>query len=361
MNNYSLSKKLKSVFDKIKKKIIRNLKDNLALPVIVGCVFGFMTGFASWYGRGAGPDRFIFTVIMGLLGAILSSVVVFVGIEWNRCRVCRKTEEVMATKSIMEAVARIEAKEPYSSLMKLQTELPWTFMDFFTTVMKNSINSGGGVVVSAGSEEYLEYLGSLLEISREKIQLTLRGGKDKPKYTLGWFNRPDTVAETPPAGMTKKEKLEYLDKVNNAKAGDKMRILIFDKHRREEFEDFLNPEIRKNYFQHSQNVNCYLIKPDELLNLLEKKGITKHQAQFIVEDYAIFDGQVVLKHNGMNSLLVSIKNQINWYKTVFQVLEEHPDRFLKVTETTIGDKSWEDFEKELDWATERTNESREEE
>lgn len=265
------------------------------------------------------------------------------GIEWSKSKKERRIEGQIIKDTILEAVTRLEAKEPYSHLMELQKGLPWPFMEIYTQVMKESINSGGAVVISANAEKYLEYLGQFLNIVSDYFQATVRGGKLNPKYKLSWFNKKDTEEETPPAGMTKEEKLRYLDLVDNSKIKNKIRILVFDKDDRDEISDFLDEEIRKNYFEHNKSIECYLISPKDLIDLLKTKDIDEQKSHFIFEDYAIFDKEVVLKHNGIHNLSVSIKNQISWYKAVFEILEEHEDRFLKVDKFHIGDIKWEDF------------------
>lgn len=351
MNDENLFQKVPRLYKEITKKEHAELKDNLGWPVGIGIIFAIIFGAAAWYGvesvNGVMPNRLIFSVIVAIFSAVIVAVATFMGIEWSKSKRERKTEGEIVKEAILKAVARIEAKEPYSDLMDLQLSLPWPFMEIFTQIMKDSIKSGGAVVVSSGSEKYLKYLEQFLEVAQKKFQATLRGGKTEPKYKLSWFNKGDTRGETPPAGVTKKQKLEWLDLVDNSEIAEKIRILIFDKNNPEEFRDFLNPEIRNNYFEHNKKVNCYLISPAELLDLLKMKEIDEQKAQFIFEDYAIFDEEVVLKHNGINALSVSVKSQTDWHKAVFEILKQYPDRFLEVNETHIGKKTWEEFEENL--------------
>lgn len=346
------------LFQKCIRKSIQWYKNNLGLPAGVAILFAVMFFFLSFYGaEGAGAARYnrvLFSFIVAVFAAIASAVGTFAIIDRERTRNERKTEGHVVKNAIAEVVTRLEAEKPYSSLRVLNRELPWRLLDVITEIIDYS-TTGGGVVVSAGPPKYVEYLKKLIKASQNSFQATLRGGENDPLYTINWFSKNDEELEEKKKKqvmypMKKEEKLAYLDMINKKQGISKERILIFDKNKESEFRPFLNSQFRKDYFSHSSKVTCYLIGPDELKELLLKeKNLREVQTGFIYEDFAIFDGQVVLKHDGKSSLFLGIKSQIGDYKSAFELLRDRPSYFLEVNETHIGEKTWEEFAKELDW------------
>ena len=131
----------------------------------------------------------------------------------------------------------------------------------------------------------------------------------------------------------------------------KIRLLVFSE---DEIKDFLLQRDRRNglldaMLKSSDSVSpgsVFQVAPEDLRAQL---GLVygDEESRIVYDDYAIFDNQVVLKHNGAASLVVSIKNQIRLYREVFDLLRTRHDLFTMLTVSHYGDETWEEWEKRI--------------
>lgn len=352
--------KIQKLFETKLEKTKQWFRNNLGLPTIVGIIFLLMFFLLAFFGGerdGASTyNKVLFSLVVSLFAAIASTVATFAILYGERIRNERETEGEIVRDAVAEVVTRLEAEKPYSSLRVLNREVSWRLLDVVTEIIDYS-TTGGGMVLNAGPPKYLEYLDKLLMTSERSFQATVRGGETDPLYTIDWFDKDDEYEEVKRNKkraiiypMKKQEKIKYLRMVDEKEGISKERILIFDKNNKKEFSVFLEPQCRKNYFSQNTTVSCYLISPHELAYLLVKeKGLQEFEIGFIYEDFAIFDEQVVLKHDGKSTLFLGLKSQIYHYKSVFDLLRDRRDYFLEVNETHIGAKTWEEFAKDLKW------------
>lgn len=211
---------------------------------------------------------------------------------------------------------------------------------------------GGGVIISADPGEYKDFLSDFLRLSNKCYFATLRGGKYNPKYRLRWFFNDDPDHSKNPHALTKEQKKAYLKEVNDFLpfSADKesiyvkKRILFFEETEKEFCEDFIIDQWRNEFFAVNKKVENYLASPESVINFI---GKSEFNADFIYEDYAIFDNEIVLKHNSNTSLYIASKDQIKSFMAVFNLLEKKPlpGCFKLLTNDNIGDVTWEDYKK----------------
>lgn len=240
----------------------------------------------------------------------------------------------------------------YSIMMLLEKSVP-----HFQNVLQDTAKLGvikstfdklpdefGGIVIGAKENEYMERLENLIP-SAKTFYATLRGGQ-QPRYTIGWFFEDSS--------LTHEQKIKYLKAVNEKSMDKKIRIVILEK---KEMVDFCNDKWRKKFFEYSENVKTYLISPDALTKELLRKRVI--QTHFIMEDYAIFDETMAIKHNGQNSLYLGARDQISFMCLPFTLALTDTDlrTFHKIDGTGIkyydtttrhsASKTWENWKNEF--------------
>lgn len=312
-----------------KKRIV----DNLYLPLFIGLIVGAIFYF---YSIKKNPGE----LALSILAALISAFACFAFIEWRR-NICGRQSELKSIRELSENTLAELARIKYSGLIITHHRgIPIKYIDVLEKILKKSTEDSGGIIVSAGPREYAEYLNDFLCISNNCYFATLRGGKDNPKYTLKWFFEDDNEKDNH-FNLTKAEKQAYLQAVNSTKnIGRKIRILLFEKTEDSFKKHFMDDDLRNKFFDLCTNVETYLGPPTLIIEKLgEIMYIPKSKTQFIYEDYAVFDEEVVLKHNGVTSLYVAAKDQIVSFKALFELLKTD-GIFEKLTKETIGNIPW---------------------
>lgn len=303
---------------------IRLIMLHPATSLFVGAVLGAVIGFS---GEG---------LLAGIASGILSSIAVFYFQELIKARLALQWTRASA----MEIVSGFELATGLKQLFELARLLPHEHLSIYSDITNHVASEGGAIVVGAEETEYLTRLKALLNISKTSFCATLRGGEGA-RFSLDWFLNPSP-------GLSQEQKIDYLASVRDANIPKKVRLLIFAEHETASF--FLQRENRKKLLnamldrKSGYPGEIYQVDPTALLNVM---GVSRgdEENRIIWDDYAIFDDEVVLKHNGAASLTVSIKDQMAVYRRVFSLLETRTDLFKKVTQSHYGNETWEQWEK----------------
>ncbi len=348
MKKLEIFKKLSEYKNTLWKSEKERIKDNFILPMIVGVLFAIIVGILS-YDNSKGLKDNINSIVLSFFTGSLGAFVCFAYLEWKRSVIGRESELKFIEESSTRILLEFEKIKPCSPIITQHRGTSGKYIDILLEIFKKSIEDCGGIIVSAGPREYLGYLSQFLQISNETFCATLRGGETKPRFRLKWFFEDDDLQD--PHGLSKNDKKKYLEDVNSSSTREKKRILFFDKNEEEFKEDFKNQLRRNGFFDLNSNVEIYLASPKVIISHLQNKGIPESKANFIYEDYAIFDNEVVLKHNSTTSLYVATKDQIKSFKAVFELLDNEVYIFEKLTKTHIGKQTWDEWEANVEKTT----------
>jgi len=216
---------------------------------------------------------------------------------------------------------------------KLSYKWDFVIKGFFNRYPKNY----GGIIIGGDSKIYLEQLTALIKNTEKSFYATLRGGKDY-KYGISWFFEKNDK-EDDDNNLSLDKRIQYLEVVNNnvKNLKNKKRIILFGE---KELGDFCKEEHRSEYLRLNVNLDLFLADPGVIINYLVNTGVdgeslSGSQASFIWEDYAIFDDEIVIKHNGHHSLYLGMKNQIENMKKLFKLLALEPSLFTKIDTSGI--------------------------
>ena len=293
---------------------------SLFVGVVVGVIFGLVR--ADWLG--------------GITTALLSALATF----YFQNLLTAKESLRWVTR---QAISTINALH-HRQLFDMAGTLTEKQFEIYDDIMERVVSSGGAIVIKASEFEYLQYLERLLNVSENSFLATLRGG-EFPRFSLEWFFKNE------PGGLSKAQRFQWLTSVRDAAIETKIRLLVFSE---DEIKDFLLQRDRRNglldaMLKSSDSVSLgsvFQVAPEDLRAQL---GLVygDEESRIVYDDYAIFDNQVVLKHNGAASLVVSIKNQIRLYREVFDLLRTRHDLFTMLTVSHYGDETWEEWEKRI--------------
>jgi hypothetical protein len=184
---------------------------------------------------------------------------------------------------------------------------------------KIDTHGGGIVVLRFGNDEYLRAIKSFLKKCKRSFQAVLSGN-----YTPDWFFRREVISGKDGGRrvFTPTEKLEYLDVVNDKKnqVGRRpTRLMIFRIRRiRRSFRQ-LKPRQIIRFFAMHDNVNLYLTTPEQLSGL----GTASRFKDVIGEDFALIDGDIVIKRNGDdNTIALYVVRRNREYRALFDAMDE---------------------------------------
>jgi len=318
---------------------------NIKLPLIVGAALTFLVCLVLWdwkSGFRANGNNFLMSILSGGMGVIST----FLCIEYKKACVRGESGLSLIEDSAHKVIRMLENVLLSEPVMRLHKLCSSKYSDVLLEALDKSLQDGGGIVVSAGPKEYLAFLDRFLAFSNNSYFATLRGGEESPKYTLSWFFRDDPPKD--PYGLTSHKKLEFLKRVNEAQFQYKVRVILLDPNSDEFRDEFKNDDWRDHFFELNSAVDVYLSSPSEVVAKLQPKGIPPCKAGFIYEDFAIFDDEVVLKHNSRTSLYVATKTQIESFKTLRELLHENPEIFLKLTKSRVGNYSWKEWKEKTE-------------
>ena len=319
---------------------------NLKTPLILGLVVAGVLGSVLWdYEKKV--DQNIIPILISLLTMLISTFAGFAYLEWRHSVCGRKSELDVIQKKSTDILNQLEKIKPCSPLITHHSLLSGKYTDVLFDIINKSVQDGGGIILSAGPREYLHYLEQILDLSKETFFATLRGGKKSPKFKLSWFFESDSLSD--PHGLDADKKQQYLKNVNSHPINmrNKVRLLIFNPTESEFLTDFANVNYRNMFFDLNTDVTVLLVSPEDLEAKLQNKGITPVMAGFIYEDYAVFDGEIVLKHNSKTSLYVATKEQINSFKAVFDLIAEEPAIFIVLNKDKIGSQTWAEWKSSI--------------
>ncbi|MCK5601436.1 hypothetical protein KAR91_06200 [Candidatus Pacearchaeota archaeon] len=299
--------------------------------IILGSIFGiagegWMDGIASGILSAIG--------VLYLQGFVKASSLVK---SFNRIKKDSLTSIEHFKNESMLSLHYIQLALGFEKLYDLARTLSTKQFLFYKTVTDNIASRGGAIVVKAEAQRYLEHLEALLPISNKSFLATLRGGRDNPEFTLDWF----FVYKN---GLSPGQRMGWLTSARDAKLQNKIRLLLFSE---DEIKSFLvQKEKRKELLNAMLNRGdggdagkVYQVDPDRLFDILSE-SLGNEESRVAYDDFAIFDDQVVLKHNGAASLTVSIKDQMHVYREVFKPLTTHPTLFRELTLSHYGDITW---------------------
>lgn len=331
------------------------LKHNLYLGAVIGFIatftFNFVTSFC--------PYDIVLNFLVGILSCIIVSMLVFYWLEWDRVYEEKEREGETLSKAVENAIERFQAINPYSNILNNQLKLTWGLMGIFSQIVDET-DEKGGIVISASSIEYMVYLENFLGKARISYKAILCGydeKKDRCMYRPKWFFVEDDkieedvlVNEVTKKPMMPPGKIKWLKQIlEKQELPIRVRIMIL---KQEEFvEDFLNEEIRKQFLEMHEKIELFFVIIDYIkINLKNRKVDWEN----IIEDYAIIDDSLVLKHDNDSSLLfASISSSIKPYREIFKLLDEdaslpnNSKYFKKLTKDGINDESWEAWENRI--------------
>lgn len=303
---------------------------------IIGIILGFVFGFSckSW--------------LSGLAAGILASIAAFQTQETIKAKRSISTIEKTSLNNInaikvevMQTLGLIHLGSGFKQLYNLAKGLPEKHFSFYKGVMQGISKRGGAIVVKAEQNTYLEHLTKILSNSNNSVLATLRGGRYEPTYTLDWFLDTD-------AYLSKLQRLSWLTSVRDAKIKQKIRLLLFSE---DDIHDFLSSKNNRIELLNAMlfrkdggnSGKIYQVDPSDLFEVL-RSSLGDEESRIAYDDFAVFDGQMVLKHNGAASLTISIKEQMSVYLEVFKPLKSHPELFREITLSHYGDMTWEEWD-----------------
>jgi len=217
--------------------------------------------------------------------------------------------------------------------------LPNDHRGIYSDIANQVSSRGGAIVIGAQEEKYLEYLDALLGASKSSILATLRGG-EHPQFPLEWF-----FQDTPMLSSAKR--INWLTAVRDAPLERKVRLLIFAEEDISSF--FMNRAKRAELLDamlgdsSTEPGKVYQVDPGDLLPILGSSA-GDEENRIVYDDFAIFDDEVVLKHNGAASLSVSIRDQVSAYMRPFEAMVKRPKIFKQVTLKHYGGTTWDEWE-----------------
>ncbi len=303
---------------------------------IIGIMLGLIFGFAcdDW--------------LSGLAGGILSALATLYAQEFIKAK---KSVCIIETKSLdsinaikdhaMRTLGNIHLGAGFKQLYELAASLPNRHFSFYMRVMRGISKRGGAIVVKTEQNTYLKHLTEILSHSNKSVLATLRGGRYEPQYSLDWFLGTD-------AHLSKQQRLNWLISVRDANIKQKIRLLLFSEN---EIHDFLLSKTKRVVVLNAMLLRedggdsgkIFQVDPHRLFDVL-RSSLGDEESRVAYDDFAIFDGQMVLKHNGAASLTMSIKEQMSIYIEVFKPLQTHPELFREITLSHYGDMTWDDWD-----------------
>jgi hypothetical protein len=310
--------------------------------VLVLIIAGFVITIAFIFDlKNISFPNLIFWVLEGIVIAFFTALI-------------KKIADIMAEYETRNALNQVSLSAHIETLKELSELM--IFLQKYAKVLSNSImvndpkisklssifeqlpKDFGGIVIGANEKDYVRKLSELVPLTVGSFCATLRGGF-KPEYTLNWFYTDSKLGTA--TILSSKEKIEYLRLVNELRipTENKIRIIILDKDKNE-LDEFVRDDWRTDFFRNNSNVQVLLIKPDQLIDNLIRLDIKindieiQHEGEtaFIWDDYAIFDGNIAVKHNGKNSLYLGVVDQIQKMMLPFELYKQHKNLFNKLNE-----------------------------
>lgn len=304
------------------------------IGIILGVIFGF--GCKNW--------------LSGLAAGTLASIAAFQSQETIKAKRSISTIEIKSIGNInaikdeaVRILGNIQLGAGFRQLYNLARRLPDKHFLFYKKVMQGISARGGAIVVKAEQQTYLKHLKGILDHSDDSVLATLRGGRDKPQYTLDWFLQTG-------GNPSKQQRLNWLTSVRDADISLKIRLLLFPEDDIRTFllsknnrMELLNAMLYRK--DGGQAGEIYQVDPQRLFDIL-CVSLGNEESRVVYDDFAVFDQQIVLKHNGAAALTMSIKEQMSIYLEVFNTLNSHCELFRKITLSHYGDMTWEEWDNE---------------
>ncbi|MFC2167757.1 hypothetical protein ACFLRW_02145 [Acidobacteriota bacterium] len=310
----------------LKAKTMQSIMLSPAAAVLGGAFLGTIIGLAGgkWWG--------------GIGSGILGSLSFFLLQEISQGGSGLREIEQSSSNILNNLKLSMGLKE----LRDLALSLPLPHLKIYSEITEKVSLNGGAIIIGAQEENYISYLGLLLKASKDSFCSIVRGGEN-PKYPLEWF-----FADSP--GLSHRKRIKWLEDVRDANLQTKIRLLLFSEKEVKPF--FKDREKRKILLEAmlssiSRNPGeVYQIDPFELLPILGSDS-GDEENRIVFDDFAIFDHEILLKHNGAASLTTSIKDQIRAYLRPFLVFDNRSDIFKKITLTHFGTETWEEWENKV--------------
>lgn len=337
------------------------LKTNLIYSPCIGAGFTFIVAIAMLFLS----NNAIFNLMMSLHSLVMVSIASFIFLEWRDVYVKRCIEGEAISEKVENSIARFLAINPYSNILINQLKLTWQLMEPFS-IFVDKTTENGGVVISANSIEYMKHLEAFLEKASKSYKAILCGYdeiKNKCIYRPKWFFvKGDDLSNVITDEITKEPMMErskssWLLTVMKKEDLPRDRIMILQE--KELFEDFSIKAIRDQFLDmHSgEKFRLFFASIDEIKEALNSRGFNWKN---MIEDYAIIDDSLVLKHDYDSSLLfASIASAIQPFREIFKILDEddsiknNAKIFKKLTKDHINNESWDSWiiRKEKEYAS----------
>lgn len=320
---------------------LREFVHQLLFPLLCGALMLALVWFAYRSDNGSGA-----ALSVSLLAALVTTLAIWAFIaSWKHLE-CHKLTDAFVTEAVDDAAQRaaetitdmlsmLRTLQVYGSLADAHLSSTWRFADPFTSVLIRINDDRGGIVISGDREMYIKVLNIFCVLANKSFDAILRGG-DTLLYRPRSFFAED--AEWYPEVYT------YLKTIADSEnlGGRVRRIMIFSEDTLRQ--DFADKRIRTQFL----NV---LLKNEQKLYWVDPKSLEQDQRldqnkDTWNEDYAILDGEVVLKHSGQ-SVYIST-GIIACFCKIFELLDGELDAgipylFTPVTEDCFGNKSWTDW------------------